>query len=502
MSLLASHPAFGFPLFFGFSAREMATAMPEKKRAFVMNLRASTLFAIFALFARAAAAQSQAPPLLEPDDRYKADLLLVVAHPDDDVVIGGYLARAALDEHKRIAVIYCTRGDGGGNSVGNEAGAALGELREMEARRALAAWEIENVWFLNGHDTPGQNVLRSLDNWNHGTALDQVVRIVRITRPEVILTWLPDAVVGENHDDHQASAVLAVEAFDAAGDLTKFPEQVSPPRDRTGMANLTEGLLPWQPKKLYFFSDAFEVWGPYWHDPAEVPPFRKTIVDHTGPAYDTKAVSPSRHESYAQLNAEQQAFYLTQEGDLGVNALKTGRFAYHAHLIFGKSLVGGSTTGDVFEGVKPGSIPFARVRGYEPDERTGLSFEIGDPWRFYSLFWKAHDLDRLAQLIPTPEAAPGDDGKLTLDFVACNDTANSAQFAIAAKLPDGWQEQRAYKQYPVRAGQCYPIQTRLIAPPAATSHWDELTWTATADGKSGGSVTVRVFVGKKGALPQ
>src|ERR1022692_2165397 len=99
-----------------------------------------------------AAPQVQAPPLLLPDTRYKADLLLIVAHPDDDVVIGGYLARISLDQRKRIAVIYCTDGDGGGNSVGNEAGAALGQMREIEARRALAFFGIENVWFLKGHD--------------------------------------------------------------------------------------------------------------------------------------------------------------------------------------------------------------------------------------------------------------------------------------------------------------------------------------------------------------
>jgi LmbE family N-acetylglucosaminyl deacetylase len=111
---------------------------------------------------------AQAPALLVPDPRYKADVLLIVAHPDDDVVIGGYLARIALDERKRIAVVYCTNGDGGGNSVGNEAGASLGLMREMEARRALGAFGIQNIWFLGGHDTPGQNVLRSLDDWNHG----------------------------------------------------------------------------------------------------------------------------------------------------------------------------------------------------------------------------------------------------------------------------------------------------------------------------------------------
>ena len=214
----------------------------------------------------AAADLGKAPPLLPPDVRYKADVLLVVAHPDDDVVIGGYLARASLDEKKRIAVVYCTSGDGGGNVVGYEAGAALGQLRIMEARRALASLGIENVWFLGGHDTPGQNVLWSLDNWNHGRALDEVVRIVRMTRPEVILTFLPDYVVGENHDDHQAAGVLATEAFDSAADPTRFPEQVSPPRNRVGMMNLTEGLHTWQPQKIYYFTDAFENFTPYWHD--------------------------------------------------------------------------------------------------------------------------------------------------------------------------------------------------------------------------------------------
>jgi len=112
-----------------------------------------------AFFTLSAAELPKALPLLQPDDGYKADILLVVAHPDDDVVIGGYLARASLDEKRRIAVIYCTNGDGGGNAVGYEAGAALGQLRIMEARRATAFLGIDDVWFVGAHDTPGQNVL-------------------------------------------------------------------------------------------------------------------------------------------------------------------------------------------------------------------------------------------------------------------------------------------------------------------------------------------------------
>jgi LmbE family N-acetylglucosaminyl deacetylase len=457
-----------------------------------------------ALFLPAAFPQPQAPALLAPDPRYKADLLLVIAHPDDDVLVGAWLAHLTLDEHKRVAVVYCTRGDGGGNSVGNEAGLALGQMREIEARRALASFSIENVWFLNGHDTPGQNVLRSLDSWNHGLALDEMVRLVRLTRPDVILTWLPHPVVGENHDDHQAAGVLAVEAFDTAADPTQFPEQVSPPRDRTGMANLTEGLLPWQPKKLYFFTDAFENFNPYWSDPGELPPFRKTIIDGTGPGFDPKAISPARHKSYAQLNAEQQTFYQTQEGAVGDKAIQSGNFTgfeFPVHFIFGKSLVGGSITGDVFEGIQSTPIAFARARGYQPAETSGLSIEIGDPWRFYALFWKAHNLDTLAALMPAPEMSTELGDRLIADLLACNHTAQPAEIDIASKLPEGWSDQTP-RRFPVQPGECYPIQAHLAVALTSKTGWQQLTWTANANAQAIGSVTVNVFVGKSGGLPQ
>ncbi len=470
-----------------------------------MKLRRATVVLMLLALSRAGAQTGQAPPMPQPDDRYKADLLLIVAHPDDDVVVGSYLAQIALDEHKRVAVVYCTNGDGGGNAIGNEAGASLGQMREIEARRALASYGIVNVWFLAGHDNPGQNVLRSLDSWNHGRALDDVVRLVRLTRPDVILTWLPDAVVGENHDDHQASSILAVEAFDAAGDPTVFPEQISPARDHSGNANLTEGLRAWQTKKIYFMTDAFEDWGPYWHDRESLPDFRKSIVDHTGPVYDSKSISPSRNKSYAELTAEHQAFYLTQEGDIGVKALNAKSFTnfeYPTHLIFGKSVVGGSVTGDVFEGVTQGPVPFKRVHGYEELQRTGVTFEIGDPWRFYSRFWKAHGLENVAALIPLPEATPDGNGSLSLDFEACNQTARGVDVQIAATLPKGWLSQGLFTEYPVRAGECYPVQVRLKAPPAAQSHWEQLRWTATTDSRTVGTVTVQAFLGKNGGLPQ
>src|ERR1700721_3342204 len=72
-----------------------------------------------------------------PDERYKLDILLVVAHPDDEAAATAYLAKA-MDEGKRAGVAYGTRGSSGANEAGTEQGAALGDIREIEARRALA----------------------------------------------------------------------------------------------------------------------------------------------------------------------------------------------------------------------------------------------------------------------------------------------------------------------------------------------------------------------------
>jgi hypothetical protein len=89
-----------------------------------------------------------------------------------------------------------------------------------------------------------------------------------------------------------------------------------------------------------------------------------------------------------------------------------------------------------------------------------------------------------------------------LDFLACNRTTSPAEIAVAASLPAGWMAQPQSQLYPVRAGECYPMQAQVTAPAATTSHWDQLTWAATSGTQKIGSVTVRVFVGKGGGLPQ
>src|SRR5438874_13839590 len=97
-----------------------------------MTVVSRLVLLIFFSYSIALAQLSSAPPNPLPDDRYKADILLVVAHPDDDSLAAPYLAKAIYEEHKHVSVIYGTRGNAGGNAVGNEQAASLGAVREIE----------------------------------------------------------------------------------------------------------------------------------------------------------------------------------------------------------------------------------------------------------------------------------------------------------------------------------------------------------------------------------
>ena len=435
------------------------------------------------------ALSQQAPPLLSPDQRYKADILLVVAHPDDETAISSYLARAIFDQHKRIAVIYGTRGDGGGNSVGYEQAAALGVVREIEARRALASWGVMNVWFLGAPDTPGQDVLRSLETWHHGNALEQVVRLVRLTRPEVILTWLPCYVAGENHDDHQASGVIATEAFGMAGDPTVFPSQVAAPRDRARISNYGEGLRPWQAKKLYYFSDA---------DHAE-------FLQGKGPKYETTDVSSSRQLPYYRLSADEWSFHETQGGVAQIAKAAIAKSDFTAlkdpeRLVLGRSLVKSTTTADVFEGVTSEPIAYASIRGYRRESPPGVSLELGGPWAFYRDFWRAQNIEHLATLL-APEVGAGGGQALNVPLLISNETDEAKQVTLLSELPPGWTERARFAYFLVSAHQIYAVQLTLTAPSGHAKEWHTINWKIEAEGKVVASIALRVHL-SSGGLPQ
>ncbi len=422
----------------------------------------------------------EAPPSPLPDARYKADILVVVAHPDDESLIASYLARESFDQHKRIAVIFGTCGSAGGNTVGYEQAASLCAVRKIEARRALASLGIMDVWFLGGKDTATQNPLISLETWNHGAVLERAVRYVRLTRPDVIITWLPDYADGENHGDHQAASIIAIEAFDLAGDPNVFPEQVAAPYDYKLIGNLTEGLRPWQPRKIYFFTNArHHEW-----------------IEGQGPVYPSTTISASKHVPYYELGARELSYHQTQEnagpeGREAVYRSMVDHFKVPVRFILGKSLVGGSRTGDIFEGITPGPIPYHAVPGYQPQNHEGVSLQLGGPYAFYRRFWPAHGLEHIASLYP-PEAGVGPGMTVSVPLIIRNDTNSATNVSLTAAIPPGWKETSGSAVYPVRAHDTYPLWAILAAPNGKRPEWQEITFKAAVNGKPVNSVTLRV----------
>lgn len=434
----------------------------------------------------------------QADERYKADILVVVAHPDDEGAVTPYLARA-LDEHKRVAVVFGTRGSSGSNEAGAEQAAALGAVREIEARNALMTLGITNVWFLGGKDTASQNVLQSLANWDHGETLEQLVRLVRLTRPEVILTFLPGTFIGEDHGDHQASGVLATEAFDMAGDPAAFPEQVAGPMKR--LEPLLENLRPWQVKKIYYFPDAE----------------REDIFRGKGPAYSVKEISKLSKQPYWRMALDsfrahqtQAKSYLDQiaqmdEAQIEKMATSENGWGEDQHYVLGKSLVGGSVTGDIFEGITPGTIPYSRPENTPEPGSPDLSVELGGPWSFYGEFRRAHGLTNLPHPEP-PEIALQAPGTLVIPLWIRNRTAKAQEITLSAALPAGWIVESGTGKFIVAAKQVAAarVVVNLPAPAekaAKNAETQEVTVRAEANGQAIGETKLRVEL-KKRALPQ
>jgi LmbE family N-acetylglucosaminyl deacetylase len=439
-----------------------------------------------------------AKPILQAEERYKVDILLVVAHPDDEGAATPYLARA-IDEGKRVAVAYGTRGSSGENQVGAEQAAALGEIREIEARRACATLGIDKVWFLGGKDTASQDVLQSLANWGHGATLENLVRIVRITRPEVILTFLPGTFIGEDHGDHQASGVLATEAFDLAGDPTVFPEQVAAPLRR--LEPYLENLRPWQPKKIYYFPDADN----------------QELFRGKGPRYSVADISKSAKKAYWRLALDSFLKHETQAkgfidslakmDDAQIEKMVTsdGFWGDGLGFVRGKTLVGGNVTGDIFEGITPDAISFARPEVPQEPSRPEVSVELAGPWSFYAEFRRAHGLMHLPHPEP-PEIAQQAEGTVVIPLWLRNQTAEAREFALSVNLPAGWTTQSGIVKFKVEAKQTGAARIEVLLPALAKAgakkpEAQEIHVHAESNGQAVGDVKILVELRKR-ALPE
>jgi LmbE family N-acetylglucosaminyl deacetylase len=159
-------------------------------------------------------------------------VLMVGAHPDDEDT--QLLARFALEEGAAVAYLSLTRGEGGQNGIGPELGEGLGLLRTEEllaARRVDGAQQFFTRAYDFGFSKSAEETFR---HWPREEVLRDVVTVIRHFRPDVIVTVF-SGTPRDGHGHHQVSAILAREAFAAAGDGSRFPG--------TGR--------PWQPARLY-----------------------------------------------------------------------------------------------------------------------------------------------------------------------------------------------------------------------------------------------------------
>jgi LmbE family N-acetylglucosaminyl deacetylase len=191
-------------------------------------------------------AQLRVAPVAERPDAAALELILrklaatgtfmqTDAHPDDED--NALLAMLGEGQGMRVTLVTATRGDGGQNEIGPELSQALGVLRTEELL-AVHRFDGAEQYFTRAVDFGYSfSVEESIQKWGHDEIVGDYVRHIRAIRPDVIVGFLCGGEGGGQH--HQASARLTLEAFSAAADPNKYPEQIQ------------EGLHPWQALRVF-----------------------------------------------------------------------------------------------------------------------------------------------------------------------------------------------------------------------------------------------------------
>ena len=166
-----------------------------------------------------------------------ARLMQTVAHPDDED--GGMLTLESRGHGASVLLMTLNRGEGGQNKVGSNLSDVLGVLRTLELLAADQYYGVQERFSRVADFGFSKSAEETFSKWGgHDIALGDMVRVIRRFRPDVLVARF-SGTERDGHGHHQASAILTKEAFRAAADPKRFPEQIA------------EGLLPWQAKKLY-----------------------------------------------------------------------------------------------------------------------------------------------------------------------------------------------------------------------------------------------------------
>ncbi len=158
------------------------------------------------------------------------------AHPDDET--NALFALFGYGRGLRVIDVQNNRGEGGQNEIGPELFRDMGVLRTSEL---LAAHRVDGAeqFFTRaidfGYSFDPNEVIQK---WGREEIVGDYVRLFRTLRPDVVVTMNIQGSGGDRA--HEATTILVRDAFRAAGDPSKYPEQIK------------DGLRPWQASKLYF----------------------------------------------------------------------------------------------------------------------------------------------------------------------------------------------------------------------------------------------------------
>jgi len=279
--------------------------------------RISTLFLLSVLFTHTILAQT--PTTTSADIIQKlqklntvGSVLYIAAHPDDENT--RLLPYLSYERKLRTGYLSLTRGDGGQNLIGKEQGEPLGLIRTQEL---LAARSIDGAeqFFTRANDFGySKNPEETFGFWNKDSILADVVWVIRNFKPDVIITRFPTTGEG-GHGHHTASAILAVEAFAAAADPTRFPEQL-------------RYTSIWQAKRIFWNTFSFGT---------------INTTSESQIKIDIGGFNPLLGKSYGELSSENRSMHKSQ----GFGTAKTRGQTIE----YFKQLGGDSVKQDIFENI-------------------------------------------------------------------------------------------------------------------------------------------------------
>ena len=296
-----------------------------------------------------------------------ARLMHTVAHPDDED--GGMLTLEARGHGVTALQLTLNRGEGGQNMIGADLGDELGIVRTLELLSADRYYGVEQRFTRVADFGFSKTPEETFEKWGgHDIALGDMVRVIRTFRPDVICTRFQGSS-RDGHGNHQASGILTREAFRAAADPTRFPEQIR------------EGLQPWQAKKLYMDNvRANEDWNVQ---------------------LETSHVDPLLGESYVQLAFKGLQHQLSQGA--GTWHLTEGRRTSYYKLIdsvLPNAPVSDKHETDFFEGIDT-SLPSLWFR-MGPEQDKGAWVRVDLDWIQHAIDDATTDADKSPQAAAVP----------------------------------------------------------------------------------------------------